>query len=279
MKVVTLIENKTENELACEHGLAFYIEYNDRAYLLDAGQSDLFMGNAHKLGIDLSKVEKAVLSHAHYDHAGGFAAFAKENPKAQIYMQKAAQEQCFSKKPDGCKDIGIQECVRETLKGRICYVEGDAMMDKGVYLIAHRTEGLSERGRQMHMYREKEGIRCDDDFSHEQSLVFETEAGLIVFNSCSHSGVDVVLEEVQSVFGQRRVIAMFGGFHLMGETGPDSMRETEEQVRRLGEKLSGMNVDKLYTGHCTGTKAFPILKEVLGDKLDLLMTGKAVKIF
>ena len=90
--------------------------------------------------------------------------------------------------------------------------------------------------------------------------------------------VDLILEEVQQTFGGRRVIAMIGGFHLMGAAGPDSMRESEQEVRALASKLRAMQVDKIYTGHCTGTKAFPILKEELGEKLELLVTGRTIEI-
>ncbi len=278
MKIITLIENTTENELVCEHGLSFYIEYRGKAYLLDAGQSALFADNAKRLGLDLKRVDKAVLSHAHYDHAGGFAAFAKENLHAAVYMQEAAKNNCLSTKADGMEDIGIPAAVRESLEGRICYVDGDMQIDEGVYLIAHHREGLAERGRQMHMYTEREGHCEYDDFSHEQSLVFRLEEGLVVLNSCSHGGVDLILEEVASTFPGQKILAMLGGFHLMGSKGPDSMRESEQQVADLGTKLLYMDVDKLYTGHCTGTKAFPILKDVLGDRLELLTTGKVTEI-
>lgn len=277
MKIVTLIENQTENELFCEHGLSFYIEYNGKSYLLDAGQSRLFADNAEKLGIDLAGVDKAVLSHAHYDHADGFKAFADVNKKAMVYMQSAAKEQCFSEKATGMKDIGISPEVREAIGSRTVYAGGDAKIDEGVYLVSHHAEGLSERGRQMHMLTKVQGEMRDDDFAHEQSLVFELPDGIVVLNSCCHGGVDLIIEEAQKAFGGKRVLAMIGGFHLMGSEGPDSMRESEQQVRSLGEKLKSLQVDMFYTGHCTGTKAFPMLKEVLGDRLQLLVTGKIIE--
>lgn len=278
MKIVTLIENQTENELMCEHGLSFYIEYNGKKYLLDAGQSPLFAENAQRLGIDLSEVDMAVLSHAHYDHANGFAEFAQRNNHAQIYMQSAAKNGCFSEKAAGLTDIGISMKVRKALEGRVCYADGDAKIDEGVYLVAHHSEGLSERGKQMHMFTEVQGDKKYDDFAHEQSLVFELPEGIVVLNSCCHGGVDLILEEAKEWFGDKPILAMLGGFHLMGSDGPDSMRESEEQVRLLGQKLCSLQVGRLYTGHCTGTKAFPILKEVLGDRLQLLVTGKVIEL-
>ena len=76
----------------------------------------------------------------------------------------------------------------------------------------------------------------------------------------------------------RKILAMIGGFHLMGSQGPDSMRESEQEVRMLAARLRDMQVEKIYTGHCTGTKAFPILKEELGDMLDILVTGKMIEL-
>lgn len=278
MKIVTLIENHTENELKCEHGLSFYIEYGGKSYLLDAGQSELFAANAEALGIHLADVDKAVISHAHYDHVGGFGVFTQMNSDAAIYMQTEGKRQCFSKKADGLEDIGIPDHIRSALEGRVIYADGDMKIADGVYLIAHHVEGLAERGRQMNMFsktREKEEY---DDFSHEQSLVFELPEGLVVFNSCNHGGVDLAIEEASAAFGGKRILAMLGGFHLMGSRGPESMRDDREQVCALAQKLLDSNVEKIYTGHCTGTQAFAIMKEILGDKLEELVTGKTIEL-
>lgn len=278
MKIVTLIENHTENELKCEHGLSFYIEYAGKSYLLDAGQSELFAANAEAMGIQLADVDKAVISHAHYDHVGGFGAFTEINPAAMIYMQKAGKRQCFSQKADGLKNIGIPDHIRSALEGRVIYADGDMKIADGVYLIAHHSEGLAERGRQMHMFSQMQGEKEYDDFLHEQSLVFELPEGLVVFNSCNHGGVDLAIEEASAAFGGKKILAMLVGFHLMGSGGPDTMRDDREQVCALAKKLLESDVEKIYTGHCTGTKAFGIMKEILGDKLEELVTGKTIEL-
>lgn len=276
MKIVTLIENHAENTLASEHGLSFYIEYNGAAYLLDAGQGGLFMDNAKALGIDLKKVTKAVLSHAHYDHAGGFAKLAKVNDKMVLYMQKAGKNDCFCLEQDVMENIGIPKAVKEVMEKRICYVDGDLQLATGVHLIAHHTAGLSGQGEKMHMYQQVGDNMVVDDFSHEQSLVFELPEGIVLLNSCSHGGVVNIIKEVTDIFKGKPVLAMLGGFHLMGGDGPDSMRDSEEEVRRLGEQLLEMKVQNIYTGHCTGTRAFPILKEILGERLHPLASGTEV---
>ena len=90
MKIKVLIENTTESELKCEHGLSLYIEYRDKKILLDAGSTNAYAENAERLGGDLSSVDMAFLSHGHYDHSGGILAVVAQNPDMQIYMQASA---------------------------------------------------------------------------------------------------------------------------------------------------------------------------------------------
>ena len=72
MKVTTLIENHTSRrDLSAEHGLSFLIEDGQETILFDAGNSGAVWDNAKKLGIRPEAVTCAVLSHSHYDHAGG----------------------------------------------------------------------------------------------------------------------------------------------------------------------------------------------------------------
>jgi len=37
-------------------------------------------------------------------------------------------------------------------------------------------------------------------------------------------------------------------------------------------------IEKVFTGHCTGAKAYRVLKGVLGEKLEYLPTGSSVEI-
>ena len=95
MKITVLVENSTSCRLYGEHGLSVYIEYDGKKYLLDTGASTLFAKNAKELGISLADIDTAFLSHAHYDHSGGFEAFFKENDKAEVYMQDTSAENCY----------------------------------------------------------------------------------------------------------------------------------------------------------------------------------------
>ena len=85
MKITILIENQIAYRAArtcsAEWGLSFFIEYNGVNILFDSGHSGAFAINARHLGIDLEKTDFVVLSHHHWDHAGGLQQYRFSSPK------------------------------------------------------------------------------------------------------------------------------------------------------------------------------------------------------
>jgi len=278
MRLTALIENKAPGHLNREHGLAVHIEYNKKQYLLDTGASNHFQHNAGKLGINLKNIDAAALSHCHYDHAGGYDGFFSENSKAKVYLQGAARELYYSKLGLLKKYIGMPRGLLDTYRDRFVFVDGDYQIDDGVWLISHKTMGLAARGKKAHMVRKTDHGFVADDFQHEQSLVFEAANGLVILNSCCHAGVDNIIKEVMDMFPGKEVLAIIGGFHLMGMIGTRSMSGKPEAVSALGQRLVDLNVKHLYTGHCTGNPAYKLLKEQLGERLQYFSTGTIVEL-
>lgn len=278
MKVTAIIENKATGNLIGEHGLSIHIEYKGKQYLLDTGASNKFINNGNQLGIDFENIDTGILSHCHYDHSSGYVDFFSKNSKSKVYLQSAARELCYAKLGLIKKYIGIPPGILDIYSDRFVFVEGDYEIDKGVWLISHKTLGLAARGKKAHMYRKTEKGFVSDDFQHEQSLVFEVDRGLVILNSCCHGGVDNIIEEVMERFQKKEVLAIIGGFHLMGIIGTKSMRGKPEDVRALGKRLYDLNVKHIYTGHCTGNPAYKILKETLGERLQYFSTGTIVEL-
>lgn len=265
MLVKVLIDNISNNELLCEWGLSVYVEYKDKKILLDGGTTGAFAKNAKMLGIDLSAVDFGVISHAHYDHADGIAAFFGANDHAPVYLREGSEENCFKQEGPGYKYIGIREGFLEEYADRLRYVEGDFSPSEGVYLIPHKTEGLEKVGEKAHMYREWEGVFSPDTFAHEQSLVFDTSQGLVIFNSCSHGGADNIIREIGDTFPDKKIYALFGGLHLHASA--------DEDVLALAERIRQTGIRKIYTGHCTGDHALELLKQELGDVVEGIYSG------
>lgn len=279
MIIKVLVENTEADGMHAEHGLCLYAEYNKKAYLIDSGASGLFEANAEKMSVDLNKVDKAFLSHAHYDHAGGYSDFFERNKHAKVYLQKTAENRYYYKIAGPIKKyIGIPEDMLEKYKDRFEYVDGAAKIDEGIYIVPHSSEGILERAKQTHMCVMVDNKMKFDDFSHEQTVVFEEEDGLVCFNSCSHSGVDIIIDEVMRSFPGKKIKAYIGGFHMMGISGVSSCNYSKEEVRKVAEKLIETSDAVFYSGHCTGTIAYDWLKEVLKDRLEALKPGKIFEV-
>ncbi len=269
MKATVLIDNIAKDKLKGEWGLSVFIHQGDTRILLDTGASESFALNAEKLGIPLKKVDCGVLSHAHYDHADGMDKFFALNSRAKFYVSNNCKENCYGKRWIFSKYIGIKRGILETYKDRIVFVKGDKVIADGVKILSHKTKGLEERGKKDGLCIKENRKLRPDDFAHEQSLVVDTDSGLVIFNSCCHGGADTVITEVQKSFPNKKIYALVGGFHLY--------KASDEDVRALAERIKKTGIEKIYTGHCTGKKAFDILKKELGDKAEQLHVGLVIE--
>ena len=269
MKAKVIVDNISDGNVKGEWGLCIFIEYKDKKILLDTGASGLFAENADIYGIDIADVDMAVLSHAHFDHANGMEKFFQKNEKAKFYLQESAGENCYARKLIFPMYIGIPKGILQKYSDRIIYATGDYKLCDGVYLIPHKTSGLESVGKREKMYIHSGRTWKPDKFSHEQSLVFDTEKGLVIFNSCSHAGASIIINEVKSTFPDKQVYALIGGFHLHNKS--------EKEVRELAKKIRDTKVSYVCTGHCTGKKAYAVLQEELGDMLHQLHVGLSME--
>lgn len=271
LRVTVLVDNTDGDNIKGEWGLSFFIEFGDKKILLDAGLSGLFAENAVKLGLDLSKIDYAVLSHAHDDHANGLDTFFAHNEHAPLYVAKDCAENCYDRHGIRYKYAGILRGILKRHEDRIIYADTDMYIADGIRLLGHTTPGLEKLGRMEKMYLRQGLLRfIPDDFRHEQSLIFELDDGIAVFNSCSHAGADNIIKEAMRAYPGRKILAMIGGFHLFNKT--------DDYVKAFARRVEETGVSSVYTGHCTGPKAMQILHEELGDKVRDLKTGLVFEI-
>lgn len=110
-------------------------------------------------------------------------------------MQETSAENCFYRTEGKDKYIGIPQHLLENYKERFRPLNAVCEVEKGVWVVPHFTGGLYEMGRRAHMYRKIGEEFIADDFAHEQSVVFETGKGLVIFNSCSHGELSILCEK------------------------------------------------------------------------------------
>ncbi len=265
MKMTVIVDNVSSGEFAGEWGLCILVEHFGKKILVDAGASDLFAKNMKQLGYDISDIDYLVLSHAHYDHANGIPYFFKENEKAKLYLRETVQENCYYKKLIFRKYIGIPKGLMTEYEERIKIVSGDYKLMQGVYLIPHKTPGLELVGKKENMFQRTKNGWKPDDFSHEQSLVIDTEKGLVIINSCSHGGAVNIIKEVRETFPDKFVYGIIGGFHLYNKS--------DSEVRNVALNIKDTGIEFVCTGHCTGKRAYEIMKEELKEHLAQLSVG------
>ena len=256
MKITCLLENTTAAPaVAAEHGLSLYIEVGNRRILFDMGQTNLFAHNAEVLGVDLSRVDTAILSHGHYDHGGGLATFLEINKTAPVYITPAA----FLPHYNGTqKYIGLDTSLQEHPRLRV--VSGDLSLGIGLTLL---TPNGRERRHSLGSFGLTERVGdtfLPDDFRHEQYLLIEEGGRRVLFSGCSHAGIRDIVEWFSPD-------VLIGGFHV-------SKMALGEELTALGEALATHGTD-YYTCHCTGEAQFTFLRERM-PRLRYLAGGQTI---
>jgi 7,8-dihydropterin-6-yl-methyl-4-(beta-D-ribofuranosyl)aminobenzene 5'-phosphate synthase len=274
MKITTLLENTrlTEREdLTAQHGLALHIEWQGRQILFDSGPSAAFWDNAELLGVDLSQVEIAVISHHHYDHGGGLRRFLEGNPRAKIYLRRFERGE-----PEAKifwifgRYVGLDKKLLARYPERFEFIEGEREPVPGAFILT-KIEKPYPIPRSNQRLWIKEGMRHrPDDFDHELLLVIRQESGLVIFSGCSHQGILNLVEATIKRFPGEPIRALLGGFHTMADS--------ELDVQKIGERLLEYPIQAIYTGHCTGKRSYEVLRNVMGEKLEYLPTGRVVQL-
>lgn len=276
MKITVLVENTGPSELKIEHGLSLYIEFNDKKYLLDAGQSDSFFKNAHALSIDLDRVDKAVLSHGHYDHGNGFMVFLNQYKDKVVYGAKNIFDDYYSGSGGSVHYIGLSSKLKQ-MKNRFNTISMDIKIDEKIYLILDDVSNTKEIGVQKKLYKKVDDVLQPDNFDHELSLVFDTPKGLVICNSCSHAGLESIVDNIKKRLN-KPVYAYVGGLHMKSTKNHiETSSFTEEQIQNLCIFIE-KNIQYVLTGHCTGNVSYDLLKKYLKDRIDFLTTGKTIEI-
>lgn len=273
--IINLIEN-TEGvaNAVYAHGLSFYVKTQKHKLLLDLGPSFETIQNAKLLGIDLSEVDTVILSHGHYDHSGGILPFAKENDKALIYMQKTAVNDYYADDgedaPERFRYIGIDKKIADLPNVR--FVDKDLVIDDELELftIKNRSHELPFTNKKL-LVKENGGFRRDD-FGHEHFLVIRQNEKTILLSGCAHNGILSILDEFEKRYSKAPDLVI-SGFHLMKKT--DYVESEIEEIENIAKELMKYPT-RFVTCHCTGEKAFEVMKNIMGDRLEYVHSGQKI---
>jgi len=270
VKIITLVEDRQKDiSLIAEHGLSFYIETNKHKILFDLGQSDLYASNAKKLGIHLESIDTVVISHGHYDHGGGLEHFLSINNQAKIYIMKSAFNEYYSMRTvNEYTYVGLSGTLDKT---RFVVLEDDFRIDDELILCSHiKTKDFFPSSNTT-LYKKYCNEFIKDDFDHEQNLLIHSSGEYYLFAGCAHKGIINVISSAEEIIDGDKISMVFSGFHLKSRF--KEFEESLENIIKIAYILKDKQVEKYYTGHCTGSNAFAIMKGILDEKLINLYAG------
>jgi metal-dependent hydrolase (beta-lactamase superfamily II) len=256
-------------ELEAEHGLSFYVETPESKFLFDCGHTGAAWRNAEKMCVDLSAVEFVVLSHAHYDHGGGFPFLLEYVKPKVLYTGRNFWQEKFSydKEKDeyaykGCgftkEDLdrwGIEQFECDgTIKGRL---DNYAVLFTG-FSRYYEFEKIPEK-----FVRGEDKV--PDTFDDEICLLLKEGQGWAMVVGCAHRGILNMVAEVKVRTG-KDVVRVVGGIHLIG-AGDERIRQTFKELKAMGVQY--FNLCHCSTDKCHKSCAWPADLEAFAGGLTI----------
>jgi 7,8-dihydropterin-6-yl-methyl-4-(beta-D-ribofuranosyl)aminobenzene 5'-phosphate synthase len=210
-------------------GFACLVEGAPTRILFDTGaEGAVLTANMKALGIDPGSIGAVFISHAHGDHTGGLAAVLERNPHVNVFVPASS-----------ARELSAPHLTR------LVPIRGAASILPGVC-------SLGEMG---------EVIR-------EQSLVVNTERGLVIVTGCAHPGIVSIVERARAEM-RREILLILGGFHLVNAS--------TEEARRIAGRLRELGVRHVAPCHCTGP-ARSVFAEVFGARFIETGAGTVVRV-
>ena len=254
-------------------GFSALVHYNGKTILFDTGNSaDSFEHNVKALGVDLSRVDIAVLSHRHFDHISGFDYVLKIKPKVKAYLPAdpalgAPFRYTFSHDTkESLAGLPPEQLYFGGSVNSIDYKPGDRFhganaefvatsreVAPGIYLIVTRSVMMGD----FNAYPPHEPRHPDLAGFPEISLALKTEKGIVLITGCSHSKVEEIVRATKQYLGTN-IDLVEGGFHLF----PYDADYISNIARLMKDDLG---VRRVAPAHCTGNLAFKILRDVYGE--------------
>jgi 7,8-dihydropterin-6-yl-methyl-4-(beta-D-ribofuranosyl)aminobenzene 5'-phosphate synthase len=274
LQITTLSENTAGlGNFLGEWGLSILVETGEINILFDTGQSISASHNADLLGIDLSQIDKIVLSHGHSDHTGGLKQVLRRIGKEiEVIAHPDMWQVKYATREGEVRYIGIP-FHRQTLEslGANFNLTREPVRITSNIMTSGEIPMTTDYEKIEPYLQVKEGKRFKPDkLLDDQALIINTEAGLVVILGCAHRGIINTLQHAQKLTGVKTIHTVVGGCHLMDAT--------EERVWLTIAALEELGVERLGVCHCTGLPASAIMAQQFGDRFFFNNAGTRISL-
>jgi 7,8-dihydropterin-6-yl-methyl-4-(beta-D-ribofuranosyl)aminobenzene 5'-phosphate synthase len=259
LQITTLSENTAGlGNLLGERGLGILVETGEVNILFDTGRSISASHNADLLGVDLSRINKIVLSHGHSDHTGGLRqVLRKVRKETEIIAHPDIWAVRYNIKEANYIGIPFHRQTLESLGARFNLTKEPVRITANVMTSGEIPMTTDYEKIEPHLQIEEGGGFKPDKLLDDQALIINTEPGLVVILGCAHRGIINTLYHARRLTGVKTIRAVLGGCHLIDAT--------EERVYLTIAALKELGVQRVGVSHCTGLPASAIMAQEFGD--------------
>lgn len=194
-------KEKANESYHCGWGVSFLI---DGKILFDTGENARYLlENFKALNVDISAIEKIIISNNYWDHRGGLWEVLAANKNVEIF---------------GCSDFSSNFKDELQLYNFKTVSESCAIAEN-----IYTTGCLASRYKEIQI--------------QEQALLIETEKGTSIICGCAHSGILAFIDKAKDMIGESKIYSVIGGFHLM-DSDKRSIRYILDEIKKKGiEKI------------------------------------------
>ena len=273
-----------KNICCAHHGLSLLLTAHvaDRRHVLlfDAGPAAAtFLRNIEILGIDAAAIEAVVLSHGHWDHAGGLLAAVEHIARSRgaksfdCYLHPGMFRHRATRRPDGKLYVNEPVPNPESLTragARVTTTREPQVLGRGAFYLSGEIPRVTsyETGVPNHLGSDDGATWEPDPLIMDERFVsvHVKGKGQMVFSACSHAGIVNVLKHAAALFPSVPLHGAMGGLHLSG-INERVIPETVADLKAFGLKL-------IAAGHCTGWRALNALAREFEQALAPSAVGK-----
>ena len=232
LTITVVYDNNPYKEgLETAWGFSCLITGTEKTILFDTGGSgSLLLNNMAKLAIEPNSIDTVVLSHIHGDHTGGLSSFLEKNPKISVYLPQSF--------PKRFKD-NVQ-----TYGAKVVEVEQSLKICENVYSTGQLGKLIKE-----------------------QSLVIQTNKGLIIITGCAHPGIVSIVDTAKELV-KDDVLLVMGGFHLEWAFAG--------KIEKIISAFEQWHVRYVGPCHCSGRRARTLFEEHFGKNYINIGVGKVI---
>ncbi len=214
-------------------GFSCLIKLDDKAILFDTGgDSPVLLYNMEKLKIKPEEINIVVLSHIHGDHVGGLSGFLEKNNEVKVYLQVSFPTSFNNEiKSYGADLVEVSEATK-------IYDDVWTIGELGTWI-------------------------------KEQSLIINTNKGIVLITGCAHPGVVNIIKKVKELTNDS-VYLVIGGFHLTGAS--------DSELHSIIESFRELDVKKVAPCHCSGDRCHELFKKEYKNDFIENGVGKIINI-